>query len=80
MNTDIDKILKKVAEETGTTKFQNEMIFKSIFEMVAEAMREGNLDNILLPRFGKFIVPKKKLSLMNPEKYKLKYKQDENNN
>jgi nucleoid DNA-binding protein len=73
MKVDIDKVLSEVAVEHGITKFHAEMIYKSIFEMVAETMREGDIDNILLPKFGKFIVPRKKLMLMNPGKYDKKY-------
>ena len=73
MRIDIDKILSEVAAEQGITKFHAEMVYKSIFEMVAETMREGNADNILLPKFGKFIVPRKKLMIMNPLKHKEKY-------
>lgn len=73
MNLDIDKLLAEVAQETGVSKFHAEMIYRSIFEMIAETMREGKADNILIPRFGKFIVPRKKLQLADPEKYKKKY-------
>lgn len=73
MKIDIDKVLSEVAAEQGITKFHAEMVYKSMFEMVAETMREGNADNILLPKFGKYIVPRKKLMIMNPLKYKDKY-------
>jgi nucleoid DNA-binding protein len=73
MDLDVDKILHDVAAATNTTKFQNDMILRSIFEMVAETMRDKKAENILLPKFGKFIVPKKKLERKNPELYKMKY-------
>ena len=73
MNLDIDKLLAEVAQEKGISKFQAEMIYRSMFEMIAETMREGKADNILLPRFGKFIVPRKKLQMADPQKFKDKY-------
>jgi nucleoid DNA-binding protein len=73
MKIDIDKVLSEIAVEQGITKFHAEMVYKSIFEMVAETMREGNADNILIPKFGKYIVPRKKLMIMNPLKHKEKY-------
>ena len=73
MKIEVDRILEEVAEEHGISKFHAEMVYRSIFEMVAETMREGNADNILLPKFGKFIVPSKKLMLADPGKYEKKY-------
>lgn len=78
MKIDVDSILVKIAAKKKITKFQAEMIYKSMFEMIAETMREENADNILLPRFGKFIVPKKKLLINNPEKYNKKYNNKNN--
>jgi nucleoid DNA-binding protein len=73
MKADIDSLLTQIAVEHGITKFHAEMIYKSMFEMVAETMRQGNADNILLPKFGKFIVPRKKLEMKDLQKYKEKY-------
>jgi len=73
MKIDIDKVLSEIAVEQGITKFHAEMVYKSIFEMVAETMREGNADNILIPKFGKYIVPRKKLAMKDLQKYKEKY-------
>lgn len=73
MNIDVDRFLEKIAHEEGISKVHAEMIYRSIFEMIAETMREGNADNILLPKFGKFIVPRKKLLMADPEKHKIKY-------
>ena len=73
MNIDIERFLEKIAHEEGISKVHAEMIYRSIFEMIAETMREGNADNILLPKFGKFIVHRKKLLMADPEKHKIKY-------
>lgn len=73
MNIDVERFLEKIAHEEGISKVHADIIYRSIFEMVAETMREGNADNVLLPRFGKFIVPRKKLLLADPGKYNDKY-------
>lgn len=73
MKLDVEKLLEDVAAEEGISKFHAEMVYRSVFEMIAETMREGNADNILLPKFGKFIVPRKKLMLADPVKYEKKY-------
>lgn len=73
MRIDIDKLLTDTALENGISKVHAEIIYRSIFEMIAETMREGEAENILLPRFGKFIVPRKKLEKANPEKFIKKY-------
>lgn len=78
MNIDIDRFLEQMASDEGISKVHAEMIYRSVFEMVAETMREGNADNILLPKFGKFIVPRKKLLLADPDKYNDKYGNTEN--
>ena len=69
MKIDLDEVYKKVAFETGLPKSKIEMAFKSIFENVANTMREEKGDNILLPKFGKFVVPTYKLKFINKEKY-----------
>lgn len=73
MKLDLDRILAEVASRKGLSKFHVETVYKSVFEMVAETMREGNADNVLVPRFGKFIVPRKKLQMKDLQKYKEKY-------
>jgi nucleoid DNA-binding protein len=73
MKLDLEKLLSDVASEKGISRFHVETIYRSVFEMVAETMREGNADNILIPRFGKFIVPRKKLAMKDLQKYKEKY-------
>jgi nucleoid DNA-binding protein len=69
MKIDLDEVYKKVSFETGIPKSKVEMAFKSIFENVANTMREKNGDNILLPKFGKFVVPNFKLKYINVEKH-----------
>ena len=69
MKIDLDAVYKKVAFDTGLPKSKIEMAFRSIFENVANTMREEKGDNILLPKFGKFVVPTYKLKFINKEKY-----------
>lgn len=69
MNIELDEIYAKISKETGVPKNRVEMAFRSVFEMVAETMREGKGDNILLPKFGKFVVPLRKLKGINDEKF-----------
>lgn len=69
MNIELEEIYAKISRETGVSKSKVEMAFRSVFEMVAETMREGKGDNILLPKFGKFVVPVYKLKGINNEKF-----------
>ncbi len=69
MKIDLDGVYRKIAFETGVPKSKVEMAFRSIFENVANTMREEKGDNILLPKFGKFVVPPHKLKFINKEKY-----------
>jgi nucleoid DNA-binding protein len=69
MKIDLDEVYKKVSFETGIPKSKVEMAFKSIFENVANTMREERGHNILLPKFGKFVVPNFKLKYINVEKH-----------
>tara|TARA_R110000868_G_scaffold37331_1_gene132231 strand:+ start:7207 stop:7518 length:312 start_codon:yes stop_codon:yes gene_type:complete len=69
MNIELEEIYTKISKETGISKSKVEMAFRSVFEMIAETMREGKGDNILLPKFGKFIVPLRKLKGINEEKF-----------
>jgi nucleoid DNA-binding protein len=69
MNIELEEIYEKISKETGVSKSKVEMAFRSVFEMVAETMREGKGDNILLPKFGKFVVPLRKLKSINNEKF-----------
>jgi nucleoid DNA-binding protein len=73
MNIDVEKFLDKIAHEEGISKVHAEIIYRSIFEMIADTMRKGDAENILLPKFGKFIVPRKKLQMADPDKYEKKY-------
>jgi len=65
MKIDLDEVYKKIAFETGLPKNKVELAFRSIFENVANTMREEKGDNILLPKFGKFVVPMFKLKYIN---------------
>ena len=76
MKIDLDAVYKKIAFETGLPKSKVEMAFRSIFENVANTMREEKGDNILLPKFGKFVVPNFKLKYINVEKYDKKVIRD----
>ena len=69
MQIDLEEVYEKVAKETGVSKAKIELAFRSVFEMVAETMREQNGDNILLPKFGKFVVPLRKLRGINEKKF-----------
>lgn len=69
MKVDLNEIFSKVSLETGIPKSKIELAFKSVFEEVANTMREENGNNILLPKFGKFVVPLRKLRYVNIEKY-----------
>jgi len=69
MKIDLDEVYKKIAFETGIPKSKVEMAFRSMFENIANTMREEKGDNILLPKFGKFVVPTYKLKFINKEKY-----------
>jgi nucleoid DNA-binding protein len=69
MKIDLDEVYKKVSFETGLPKSKVEMAFRSMFENVANTMREAKGDNILLPKFGKFVVPNFKLKFINVEKH-----------
>jgi nucleoid DNA-binding protein len=67
MTVDIKDILSKAAERNNISKVHAELIYRSIFELVAETMRKQEGENILLSQFGRFVVPKKKF-----EKFKNK--------
>lgn len=69
MKIDLDEVYRKIAFETGLPKNKIELAFRSIFENIANTMREEKGDNILLPKFGKFIVPAHKLKFINKEKH-----------
>lgn len=69
MKVDTHEIYTKISAETGIPKNRIELVFKSLWEFVANTMREENGDNILLPTFGKFVVPLRKLRYVNTEKY-----------
>ena len=69
MKIDLDEVYKKVSFETGIPKNKVELAFRSMFENVANTMREAKGDNILLPKFGKFVVAKFKLKFINVEKH-----------
>jgi hypothetical protein len=69
MKLELSELYEKVANQTGLPKGKVEMAFRSMFEMVADTMREQKGDNILLPKFGKFVVPLMKLKYLNHEKY-----------
>lgn len=69
MKVELNELYEKVARQTGLPKNKIEMVFRSMFEMVAETMREQKGDNILLPKFGKFVVPLRKLQYINYDKY-----------
>lgn len=69
MNIDLDTIYTRISAKTGVPKNRVELAFRTVFEMVAETMREEKGDNILLPKFGKFVVPLRKLKGINNEKF-----------
>ena len=69
MKVDLNNIYSDISKETGIPKNRVELAFRSIWEFVANTMREEKGDNILLPKFGKFVVPLRKLKYVNTEKY-----------
>lgn len=69
MKVDLGELYAKVSAETGVPKSKVEMAFRSVFEMVVDTMREEKGDNILLPKFGKYVVPLRRLRYVNIEKY-----------
>jgi nucleoid DNA-binding protein len=69
MKFELNELYTRISKETGIPKNRIELVFKSMFELIAETMREKKGDNILLPKFGKFVVPLKKLKYVNTKKY-----------
>ena len=69
MKLELKDIYGKVSKETGISKKDVELAFRSMFEMVVTTMRSEKGENILLPKMGKFVVPFKKLKYVNKERY-----------
>lgn len=69
MKVNLNDIFSKVSDETGLSKSKIELAFKSIFELVADTMREKQGNTILIPRVGKFVIPPNKLKYVNNKKY-----------
>ena len=61
MKVELSEICSKISGKTGISKGKVEMAVKSVFEFIADTMREEKGDNILIPKFGKFVVPLRKL-------------------
>jgi nucleoid DNA-binding protein len=70
---DIEDLFKNIAVKHGVPKYQVEMVYRSMFEMVYQTMKAGKMENILLHRFGKFVVPKGKLFRKDPDLYEQIY-------
>lgn len=70
---ELDSIFKKIALKHGLPKYQIEMVYKNMFEMVYKTINEGGLENILLHRFCKFVIPPIKLKHRRPDLYEQVY-------
>lgn len=69
MKVELNEIYTQVSSKTGVSKSKIDLAVKSVFQFIADTMREEKGDNILLPKFGKFVVPLRKLRYVNIEKY-----------
>ena len=69
MRLNLDEIYKDVAFKTGIPQNRVELVFRSMFELVAETMRTGRGENIKVPKMGKFVVPLRKLKYVNVDRY-----------
>lgn len=69
MKLELDEIYHVIARKTGLSKSRIELVFRSMFEMIADTMREEKGNNIAVPKVGKFVVPLKKLRYVNNERY-----------
>lgn len=76
MIVDTDEIFEKLAIKYGVPKYKVEMVYKTMFELVKEEMNKKELNNILLPRLGKFVVAKSKLLKYGKERFLEKFPDD----
>lgn len=52
----MNKLYKEVAKELNQPEYLVEKICKHPFKFIKAVMEDGNLDGVMLPLFGKFIV------------------------
>lgn len=76
MNVELDDLFERVARKHGVPKYKVEMVFKTMFELVKNNMNERTLNNILLPRLGKFVVSKNKLLRYENSRFLEKFPDD----
>jgi nucleoid DNA-binding protein len=76
MNVDLDNLFERIARKHGVPKYKVEMVYKTMFEFVKETMNSKNLNNILLPRFGKFVISKNKLLKHDKSRFLEKFPDD----
>lgn len=74
---DTNELFSKIALKHGIPKYQVELVYKTMFEMVYDSMNNQELENILLHRFGKFVIPKAKLKDKRPDLYDKVYGNNE---
>jgi len=54
----VDKIIKKLAKKYGISEFKTELVIKSQFGLLKEAIEEGDFKSARLKHLGMFTVKK----------------------
>lgn len=62
MDRNLDKIVKKLAEKHGLSKFEVELIVKSQFGKVRDVVTDEEYKSIQLIHLGKFQISNKRVS------------------
>ncbi len=69
MDVNLNDIYKKLSIKYNIPIRDMELICRTIFELTAETMREGKLEQVFIPNLGKFVVPIFKIKKRNEEEY-----------
>jgi hypothetical protein len=69
MDVNLNDIYKKLSIKYNIPIRDIELVCKTIFELTAETMREGKLEQVFIPNLGKFVVPIYKLKNRNNEEF-----------
>lgn len=69
MEVDLNEVYKKLSIKYNIPIRDMELICRTIFELTAETMREGKLEQVFIPNLGKFVVPLYKLKNRNSEEF-----------
>lgn len=69
MDVNLNDIYKKLSIKYNIPIRDMELICRTIFELTAETMREGKLEQVFIPNLGKFVVPIYKLKNKNSEEF-----------